>query len=159
MAVLLRLTASSVITAGPTDVNWTVLKYPDVSSPRKLDAGSDRSYTPAREFSDAMSALLYNLDNVIPLRPEGPGSQGSGQLRNPEGEARREKKRRAHMAVWRLLSGKPIKRPRSRKAAVADSTPVSTMDRISFVILLFADFFHMGFLLAETNCGRTRFQK
>ena len=32
------------------------------------------------------------------------------------------------------------------------------MDRINFVILLFADFLHMGFLLAETNCGRRRFQ-
>jgi hypothetical protein len=68
-AVPLMLIESSVVTTSPTDVNWAVLQYPDASSPRKLDAGSDRSYTPAREFSDAMSALLYNFDNVIPLRP------------------------------------------------------------------------------------------
>jgi len=81
-------------------VNWAVLKYPDASSPRKLDAGGGRSYTPAREFSDAMSALLYNFDNVIPLRPGGPGSQG--QLRNPE-EATARKKKGAHGGVEVLI--------------------------------------------------------
>jgi hypothetical protein len=63
------LTVSSAATGIPTDVNRTVLEYLDVSSPRELDDGS-RSYTPARELSDAMSALLYNFDNTIALRPE-----------------------------------------------------------------------------------------
>jgi hypothetical protein len=63
------LTVSSAATGIPTDVNCTVLKYPSVSSPRDLDTGN-RSYTPARELSDAMSALLYNFDNTIALRPE-----------------------------------------------------------------------------------------
>lgn len=89
------LIESSIVTARPTDVNWAVLQYPDVSS-----AGSGRSYTPAREFRDAMSALLYNFDNVIPLRREGPGTQG--QPRNPEAEATREKKG-AHGGVEVLI--------------------------------------------------------
>jgi hypothetical protein len=62
------------------------------------------------------------------------------------------------MAVWTFLSGKPIKKPSSRKAAAADNTPVSMMDRINFVILLFPSFLHVGLLLAETNYGGTRVQ-
>jgi len=53
----------------PTDVNWTVLKYPDVeyASSLRVLVGSERSYTPARELSDAMSALVYNLDSANAL--------------------------------------------------------------------------------------------
>ena len=48
---------------------------------------------------------------------------------------------------------KPKYRPRSRAAAAADITPVSTVDRINLVILLFVALLHMDFLLAEVNCG------
>jgi len=47
------------------DVNWTVLLFPYVPS-RGFD-GRLRSYTPDRELSDAMSALLYSLDSIKPL--------------------------------------------------------------------------------------------
>ena len=67
-AVPLMLTEPSVVPAIPTDVNWTVLQFPYVPS-RELD-GRLRSYTPDRELSDAMSALLYNLDNIIALGSE-----------------------------------------------------------------------------------------
>ena len=66
--VPLMLTESSLVTAIPMDVNWVVLPFPCVWS-RELD-GRLRSYTPDRELSDAMSALLYNLDNTIALRSE-----------------------------------------------------------------------------------------
>ena len=49
-------------------MNWGVLKRRDVvwlSSGESDIVG--RSYTPARELRDAMSALLYNLDNTITL--------------------------------------------------------------------------------------------
>jgi hypothetical protein len=36
--------------------------------------------------------------------------------------------------------------------------PVSTMDRIKFVILLFVNLLHMCFLLGEINCQQTRFR-
>lgn len=85
--VSLVLTVSSVVRAIPTDVNWAVLKYPDVSSPRELDGSSGRSYTPARELSDAMRALLYNFDNTIALRPG-----AKGQLRDPGREVTKKKK-------------------------------------------------------------------
>ena len=91
------------------------------------------------------------LSRCVPEVPEAKVSCGTLKKQ-------RRERRRAHMAVWRFLSGKPIKKPRSREAAAADNTPVSTMDRINFVILLFPGFLHMGLLLAETNCGRTRFQ-
>ena len=67
-AVPLRLIESSVVTAIPTDVNWPVLLFLYVLS-CELD-GRLRSYTPDRELSDAMSALLYNLDNIIALDAE-----------------------------------------------------------------------------------------
>jgi hypothetical protein len=90
-AVLLLLTMSSAATGIPTDVNWTVLRYPSVSSPRDLDAGN-RSYTPVRELSDAMSALLYNFDNTIALRPEIKVSR--------EALTRNDEKEGAHMEMW-----------------------------------------------------------
>lgn len=62
--VPLALAESSAVTAIPTDVNWTVSLCQ-----RELD-GRFRSYTPARELSDAMSALLYNLDNMVALGPK-----------------------------------------------------------------------------------------
>jgi hypothetical protein len=54
---------SSVVIGTPTDVNWAVLKRVVRVSSRDSD-----TYTPARELSDAMRALLYNLDNTITLR-------------------------------------------------------------------------------------------
>jgi hypothetical protein len=60
------LTESSLVTATPTVVNWIVSPY--VLS-REL-VGRLRSYTPDRELSDAMSALVYNLDSIIALRSE-----------------------------------------------------------------------------------------
>jgi hypothetical protein len=50
------------------------------------------------------------------------------------------------------------KKPRSMKAAADDNTPVSTMDRTKFVILLFVNLLHMCFLLGEANCQQTRFR-
>ena len=59
---------SLVVTGIPIDVNWGVLKRRDVVW---LPSGKSdivgRSYTPARELRDTMSALLYNLDNTITL--------------------------------------------------------------------------------------------
>jgi hypothetical protein len=65
-----------------------------VSSPRDLGAGN-RSYTPVRELSDAMSALLYNFDNTIALRPE---VKVSREALNEK----RTRKRGAHMEIWTL---------------------------------------------------------
>jgi hypothetical protein len=62
--VALMLAESSIVTAIPTDVNWTV------SLCKREHDGGFRSYTPARELSDAMSALLYSLDNIIALGPK-----------------------------------------------------------------------------------------
>jgi hypothetical protein len=50
------------------------------------------------------------------------------------------------------------KKPRSMKAAAADNTPVSTMDRTRFVILLFVNLLHICFLLGEANCQQIRFR-
>ena len=44
-------------------MNWAASKRVVLVSSRDSD-----TYTPARELSDAMSALLYNLDNTITLR-------------------------------------------------------------------------------------------
>ena len=60
---------SYVVTGIPTDVNWAVLKRPDVVQPPSRESdlvGS--SFIAARELSDATSALLYNLGNTITLR-------------------------------------------------------------------------------------------
>ena len=49
------------VTGIPTDVNWAVLKRLDVIRLSESSRESDIvacSYTPARELSDAMSALL-----------------------------------------------------------------------------------------------------
>jgi hypothetical protein len=62
------LTQSSLVAAMPTDVNWIVSSFPCVWS-RERD-GRLRSYTPDRELSDAMSAMVYNLDSAIALRSE-----------------------------------------------------------------------------------------
>lgn len=48
---------------------------------------------------------------------------------------------------------KPKKKARSREATKAVNTPVSTVDRINLVILLFVALLHMDLLLAELNCG------
>ena len=58
----------SVVTGIPTDVNWAVLKRLDVTrlSCRESDVAAC-SYAPTRELSDAISALLYNLDSTITL--------------------------------------------------------------------------------------------
>lgn len=60
---------SAVVMGIPTDVNWAVLKRPDVVQPPSRESdlvGS--SFIAARELSDATSALLYNLGNTITLR-------------------------------------------------------------------------------------------
>ena len=64
-----RPSESYVVTGMPTDVNWAVLKGPDAVqlSPRKSNIVK-RSCTLARVLSDATSALLYNLGNIIILR-------------------------------------------------------------------------------------------
>ena len=85
-AVPFVLPESSVVTAIPMDVNWTVLPY--VVS-RELD-GRLRSYTPDRELSDAMSALLYNLDNVIALSPEAKSAPVGNLERQREGKHTRQ---------------------------------------------------------------------
>ena len=89
MAVPLMLTESSFVTAIPTDVNWIVSLFLYVWS-REVD-GRHRSYTPDRELSDAMSALLYNLDNTVALRSEAK-SAAVGTLRE-QGEGRRTRRR------------------------------------------------------------------
>ena len=76
------LPESSVVTAIPTDVNWTVLPFPYVAW-RELD-GRLRSYTPDRELSDAMSALLYSLDSIKPLGSEAK-SAAAGTLEGQRG--------------------------------------------------------------------------
>ena len=61
--------SSVVVTGIPTDVNWEALKRPDVVLLSSLESDIlGCSFTPARELSDAMSALLYNLDNTITLK-------------------------------------------------------------------------------------------
>jgi hypothetical protein len=60
---------SSVVTGIPTDVNWAVLKRPDVVQPPSRESDPiESSFIAARELSDATSALLYNLGNTITLR-------------------------------------------------------------------------------------------
>jgi hypothetical protein len=57
-----------VVTGIPTDVNWAVWKRPVVVWPSSCEFDiCERSYTPARELSDDISALLYNLDNTMTL--------------------------------------------------------------------------------------------
>jgi hypothetical protein len=48
---------------------------------------------------------------------------------------------------------KPKKKARSRVATKAVNTPVSTVDRISFVVLWFVALLHMDLLPAGLNCG------
>jgi hypothetical protein len=57
-----------VVIATPTDVNWAVLR-PEAGllSSHESDIVG-RSYAVVRELSDAMSALLYNLDITITLQ-------------------------------------------------------------------------------------------
>jgi hypothetical protein len=81
---------SPIVTGIPTDVNWAESQRLDVSQLSLRDSDVKRSDTRAREFSDAISELLYNLDNTIDLR-----AKPDQQPRNLS------KTQYAYMETWR----------------------------------------------------------
>ncbi len=77
-----------VVIGTPTDVNWAVGGGLLLRGTLRASNAEVRSYTPTRELSDDMSALLYNLDNTITLQ-EKPGQRARNLSSDAQNTVRR----------------------------------------------------------------------